>query len=720
MPAGVSVVLLAAVVGVVLQHAGAPELSRSLDSLPMSAIVVAFAALAGGAILATVRLRLVARDLGYPLNWRDALSALGLGQLGGALFFQIAGQLAARGAFLSRRGLPVGATVLMVGYERLAGLVVSLVLASIGAWHVFGRITLDIGGGGDELIKLAAAATLAVIGGSWLGWGRETLRTRAVLVNAQLVRRVLRTTLISLMIQAMTAGAYVALVHQMAPTIPVFDLVAASFVVMFAAALPFSFAGWGVRELSAVVVLGTVGVPAGDALVAAAAIGVASLLVVVPLAGMSLTGQRQSFQVPPGVPTANAFDYSKLVALSVPLIVATGVFFHAHLPTDAGGLNVNLADPFALLGGALLLILVVWRERTLPDWRLPGFNLHVALATLVMTAALLIGATRFGWTDWALTNKFAGWFVLLAYGATGALITAREGTDGGRLLLSTFVAAGVAVATIELLLQTLRGVGVDISPRVLWYDATGFAANRNAYAFQMLMVSVAAIVVHMRDRATVLVLISTIASLWFAGSRSGWISGALLLGLAYALGALSRRQVLAALLGGAALAATIEYSWLVQLLYRESDTVLAAIAAQQSALVVSASAVAERFASYIGAWNLFREYPLFGAGLGAHIEHTLRETGIPLVIHSTTAWIVAEMGLLGLLVFVTPMVRLFRREFARASADPAALLIVLLIAVFATMSLVHEMLYQRTFWLLLGAGLAWHAIPRPGSRRDES
>lgn len=70
-----------------------------------------------GALLSAWRLKLIAGDLGYPLTNRDAIAALGLGQLTGSIFFQIVGQLMARGALLTRRGMPVAATIAMMVYR---------------------------------------------------------------------------------------------------------------------------------------------------------------------------------------------------------------------------------------------------------------------------------------------------------------------------------------------------------------------------------------------------------------------------------------------------------------------------------------------------------------------------------------------------------------------------------------------------------------------------
>jgi len=75
-------------------------------------------------------------------------------------------------------------------------------------------------------------------------------------------------------------------------------------------------------------------------------------------------------------------------------------------------------------------------------------------------------------------------------------------------------------------------------------------------------------------------------------------------------------------------------------------------------------------------------------------------------------WLLAETGIVGFSVFFAAACRLFF-DAVRQRGDPVALLLVLILCGLATMSLVHEMLYQRAFWLLLGAILAMPAVAAP-------
>ena len=95
-----------------------------------------------------------------------------------------------------------------------------------------------------------------------------------------LALRLLRSSVISLSIQLTTLAAYVVAGHALAPHIDFSSLAAAATVIMFAASLPISLGGWGLREMSAVVALQAVGLPSASALLLALLIGVLSIAVV--------------------------------------------------------------------------------------------------------------------------------------------------------------------------------------------------------------------------------------------------------------------------------------------------------------------------------------------------------------------------------------------------------------------------------------------------------
>jgi O-antigen ligase len=190
----------------------------------------------------------------------------------------------------------------------------------------------------------------------------------------------------------------------------------------------------------------------------------------------------------------------------------------------------------------------------------------------------------------------------------------------------------------------------------------------------------------------------TFAALWFSGSRSGWMSLIGVLAAALYIGAIRTRDLtcslgVASVIAGCITAIAFLHSTVPQTI---------------TPLIVPASAsTSERMLTWIEGYKLFAEHPLFGAGLGSFRNlHLLAASGTPLLIHSTGLWLLAELGVVGFLGFVIPFALLFFKEFKTARKERASTLIVLCIITFAMMSIPADMLYQRTFWLLIGAAVA--------------
>jgi O-antigen ligase len=139
-------------------------------------------------------------------------------------------------------------------------------------------------------------------------------------------------------------------------------------------------------------------------------------------------------------------------------------------------------------------------------------------------------------------------------------------------------------------------------------------------------------------------------------------------------------------------------------------------------VVPLASTMADRLHSIDAGWSMFLAHPLFGAGLGAFIHQELVQTGRALVIHSTPIWMLAETGLIGTAFFVVPALALAVMCIGPArSGNAAAILLLLVFGIFGTMALVHDLLYQRMFWLLLGASIpVVLAASAPVERHDQA
>jgi O-antigen ligase len=124
-------------------------------------------------------------------------------------------------------------------------------------------------------------------------------------------------------------------------------------------------------------------------------------------------------------------------------------------------------------------------------------------------------------------------------------------------------------------------------------------------------------------------------------------------------------------------------------------------------IIPSSASSQERMFSIVGGLKLFLAHPIVGAGLGAFRNQMIFMSGSqPLLIHSTAVWLLAELGLVGFLAFAVPAIYVFANEWQHARKQRVSALIVLCLVAFAIMASPADMLYQRTFWLLIGAGLA--------------
>ncbi len=302
-----------------------------------------------------------------------------------------------------------------------------------------------------------AGLIVATAAGALMGYGRMAVRTVTPMLTRHFAQRCLTIIGLTLCVHVPMQAAYVIAAHTLSPQTSIPDLIAASAIVMFATSVPISLAGWGMREMSAVVGLGAIGVPAHAALTAAVMIGISSLLVVGVFAAVSLPEFRGK-KHPARAQSRHSIDYYRVLDWVLPLGAATLVLFQIYVPVQAGLLNVNLADPLAILGGVLFILACVRLGRW-PHWRMRHINLAAIVATLVLGGSLLIGADRFGWTTWAVTNRFLGWFVLLAYAGTGALIVRRAQGDGFRMIMLTFAGASAAIAGVEIFLVLLTALG---------------------------------------------------------------------------------------------------------------------------------------------------------------------------------------------------------------------------------------------------------------------
>jgi uncharacterized membrane protein YbhN (UPF0104 family) len=288
-----SLVVTIGALGAALALVDTRSLGTSISRISIGQFSLIALLLTAGAIIASIRLQFIVSDVGHQISLRDAVAAMSIGNAAGAVLLQLFGQIAARSAYLAPRGLSLSANIVISIYERLIALGISFCLALVGAWLLFGHLDLKIEQGGAQFLNILAGLAVAVLAGGFFGWGRFAIEAVRPLVSRRTGLIIARNGALTLAIHLCTAAAYVLAAKSLVSTIDLGYVAAASLVVMFAASLPISLAGWGVRELSAVLAFNLVGVPTEDALAVSVIVGGVSLLVVVVLAGVTVLTPRR-------------------------------------------------------------------------------------------------------------------------------------------------------------------------------------------------------------------------------------------------------------------------------------------------------------------------------------------------------------------------------------------------------------------------------------------
>lgn len=120
----------------------------------------------------------------------------------------------------------------------------------------------------------------------------------------------------------------------------------------------------------------------------------------------------------------------------------------------------------------------------------------------------------------------------------------------------------------------------------------------------------------------------------------------------------------------------------------------------------AASSDAERWAIIKLALQMWEEWPFLGIGLGGFFQNSQAQLGTSMVIHSTPVWILVEFGLIAFIVMFALGLITVRQSLSLDCDDPRNRLALLVIVLFSTFGLFHEIFYQRIFWLVLGMTLA--------------
>lgn len=717
------------------------EVLRDLERFPSWAVAGVLGLFALNLIVVSFRLAKVLSQFGMELPVGVVARASVSGYLAGLFLVSIFGQVVGRHLVLRQSGVTSILIASVTAYERFVLLLVSGVLCLIGSALLVDRSKISDFLAVTSLLEIIPAAAGALAVSLWLGRSRFEAKLISRVRSRANIAHVLEISVITLIAQLLILMAFVLGVIALKPGIDFWYLLAAAAITSFAASLPISVNGWGVRELAAVYTLGQLGVPSSSALAVSILVGLCSTIVVVaaaPVALRRLAGSEAS--QPAMLPDAGlrGNDNERVVVWIISTAAAVLIFFQLHAVLPGGSINLNLADPLAILGLSITVMHVI-STRELPRWRVSEFNWILATVSTLLLFAFLRGVLEVGVTQWAFAGRLMGWLVLLGYLSIGYFTVAIMGRHGLRRMFETLLSAAVVVVFFQITLRWLDHSGW-INGLHLTVNFEGYASNRNAFAFQLLVCSALMLAYSsLYAKASIeagkiakgewngypntltalckktanhcLILFSLLhgillAGLFFSASRAGLITETVLLMAAWIFRIADRRLIILSLLFAFLV-------WLLPLITTITTGGLGVAGGIQSPMSGEGSDT-ERWESITRGLDMWLQSPFLGAGLGVFIEKSTEWSSRPLVIHSTPVWMLAEFGLLGVGVFCGILCVLSRglRKARATSAGYRASLMILL--VFILFGLVHEIFYQRMFWFVLGAALA---SPRYGLPR---
>ncbi len=284
---------------------------------------------------------------------------------------------------------------------------------------------------------------------------------------------------------------------------------------------------------------------------------------------------------------------------------------------------------------------------------------------------------------------------------------ATAGRGGLILLAQTMLVTGLILITFDCLIYQAILLGYPlkqfISPGLQF---TGMAQNPNAFAFQLLTLLALSLTVlkqHKTNAKTfeLFALTMILIAIAYTQSRTAYVVTSSILIFVIALKWASWQKILIAL----SLTTTILFlpSIIDQigLLQNLQPKLL------NQNLLQHTSSDHERWYTITKGFQLWTEYPLFGAGLGAFVHTVQEERGIHLIIHNSAVWLLAEMGLVGFCIFTTFFSMIIMTAWHQATTNDRGMqrarALLLLLLIFALFQLPHDVFYQRIFWLTLGA-----------------
>ncbi len=698
-----------------------------IKSINIPLIILLLLFLTVNLFVVSYRFWLILSDFGINIPWVIAAKANIAGHVASLFTISLFGQILGRQLLLKKFGVPASIIASLLAYERMVMAAVALLLCVMGAIYLLGINAVTNFISQTSIFEIFFIVIISTIFSFCIGKSKFERKLFSKLFKTNNIINVLKVTLISFLGQFIILLVYVLVINQMHQGINFYVLFCSAAIISFSAALPISINGWGVREVTSIYVLGISGVDPANAVAASIIVGICSTIAIAIAYPFALKREEiktidedkhcygdSVFLSRPEI------DLEKLCIWFLTMSVATGIFFQAHVPLFEQIININLADPFAILALSVL-VLHSLQNKTWPKWKIDKFNFYLTAFFSFLLISFINGFINIGLSQWALTGRVFGWFVLMGYLSSGYLMAATFGVFGRRRLFETLVCTSFIVIVVQLCLRVVQDLGVELDAHIT-PNFQGYSGNRNAFAFQLLICFILFVSYHRTylnklggniKKTLCYYCIGgvLITGVYLSGSRAGYI---VLLLLTISVLRLNSSAIYV-LFKSYFMAFMIV---ILLLIIANIDLLMGYFSTTNSNVELELGMVnyfsernaessdTERLSGYVQAIKLWMSNPIFGAGLGVFFETSEKIFDYPVVVHNTFLWMLSEMGVLTVVIVMSITYKVFMHGWRSYKKKLASLVLLLLIISFAFFSLVHEIFYQRIFWFILGAVLA--------------
>ncbi|WAJ35835.1 lysylphosphatidylglycerol synthase domain-containing protein [Pseudomonas sp. GOM7] len=712
----------------------------SLFSFPLTTVVGVFLLFLLNFVVVTIRYWRVLKHFGYAVGFVDVVKANVSGSIASLLMIPLLGQVAGRHVMLERAGVSAVENAAIAFYERFVVGSLSGVLALLGGFFIFSSEVVDY----VKDVPLFEVSLIFLLSISsyfyWVASRAEGVVIKRVFAWGA-VLSFLEVYALSLLANILVLLSFFTVFSVVLPDVNALSVLSVAAIVSFLAGLPVSFGGWGLREVSSISLISLLGGAAASALAASVLLGfvsIAAVLVLFPVLIIKRKFQEAKVGLSSMIRSSSVLGLEEIAVWILTLMVGGLIFFQVHVQIGEGYLNVNLADPFAVLIFSVVM-LNLFLKRELPQWRVSWLNVYLLLISLAFVGAYLHGYLSFGSTAWA-SGKLVGWLVLLGYLFCGYMVV-RYFRMSGFFRLSKFMVVSLVLVLVVSIVKWFLSVHGLLRFEGFSYILEAYSGNRNALAFQVLMVLALVLAFepwYLRRPLKLAgfdVLFFAVAvmvtAILITASRSATIVLAMVFLYAFYFGVARRKFLVGSfLLGGVGflVAQYGPYVWglceyyllyvyhLIVSLFSSGGEGAPDFSAGISAIALPVSSQESdslRLTLLTASFDMWLKNPLFGAGLGAFYHESSELLGIDVIIHNTALWILAEFGVVGFALFAAPFICIFKYALSGCGLRVVRNALIMLFLVFAAMSLFHEVFYQRIFWVFLGACIA---VPRVSSR----